>query len=253
MQINALFRKGLVLAVVVLFVGIGIIPITESLSVERHSPVIGSIKEINNLLKTESRGINVTLHGKMGNNGWYVGPVSIEVTADNGTEVVRIQYNLDGGGWKDYTAPFEITTNGYHHLEVKVLDQYGNMWNFSFEIKIDMIHPTVVCNGKRGFNKIVYTANPDDTISGIDRVEFYFSTALQYIAMAPGPYQWTLQPIPHINGTVYVIAYDMAGNWLRMYARTTFGLIQSNKQPSNQHNDHNSQRNSLLRILEGLQ
>jgi len=39
-------RKGLALAMVVLFLGMSIIPIAGSLLVERHSPVIGSLKEV---------------------------------------------------------------------------------------------------------------------------------------------------------------------------------------------------------------
>jgi hypothetical protein len=40
MQTKSLLREGLALVIVVLFVGIGIIPITGSLSIERHSPTI---------------------------------------------------------------------------------------------------------------------------------------------------------------------------------------------------------------------
>jgi len=212
MQIKSLLREGLALTIVVLFLGMSIIPIAGSLLVERHSPVIGSVKEINNLLKSESRGINVTLHGKMGNNGWYVGPVTFGVIADNGTEVVRIQYNLDDGGWTDYTSSFEIKTDGHHSLEVKVLDQYGNEWYFSFEFKLDMTRPMIVVTRQKMDNKIVYTAIPADNMSGIDRVEFYFNGVLQTNITAPGPYEWTLQPIPR-HGGGRVRTYDVAGNW----------------------------------------
>jgi hypothetical protein len=242
MQKKPLFRKGLALAIVVLFVGIGIIPIAESLSVEKHSPVIGSVKEINNLLKSESRGINVTLHGKMGNNGWYVGPVTFGVTADNGTEVIRIQYNLDGGAWKDYTASFEITTDGYHHLEVKVLDQYGNEWYFSFDFKIDRTEPMIVVNHQRIENKIVITALPYDNMSGVAYVEFYLNQVLKCVANAPGPYIWTLTPIPDYNCTVKAVVYDNAGN-------SAYCIIPISCSLSQSYNQQDIQQNPLFNLF----
>jgi len=250
-MIKTSLKKSLVCGIVVLFVSMSITPIAGSLSVEKHSSMIGSIKELNNLLKTGTRGINVTLHGKMGNNGWYVGPVSIEVTADNGSEVIGIQYRLDGGAWINYTAPFEITTDGHHHLEVKVLDQYGNEWYFSFDFKIDMTSPMVMLNKETFKNKIIFTAPVMDNLSGIDRVEFYFNGVLQTNITAPGPYVWTLQPIPHY-GHVKVIAYDCAGNNASssvsiktVLTESQQSTPQSNPSP-NQQSSPNVQQNAQL-------
>jgi len=243
-MIKTSLKKSFVCGIVLLFVGMSLMPIAGSLSVEKHSLVIGSVKELHNLPKIGTRGINVTLNGTMGNNGWYVGPVSFEITTDNGTEIGPILYRINYGGWQTYTVPFVFNNDGIYFFELKIYDQYGNEWYFSFDFKIDMTPPLEFCQGIRRFNKIIYTAYPVDNVSGVDRVEFYFNEALQYIAYAPGPYQWTLSPIPHVNGTVKAVAYDMAGNWAWT---PTHSLSQSNKQLNTQQNNQHDFQRSLVR------
>jgi beta-glucosidase len=61
-------------------------------------------------------------------NGRYTSSPTVTLSADSpafGGTVGSIQYNLDGSGWTTYSAPFQITGNGTHHLEYRVVDNYG--------------------------------------------------------------------------------------------------------------------------------
>jgi len=230
-MIKTSLKKSLICGIIVLFLGMSIMPIAGSLSVEKHSSMIGSIKELNTVTKTGSRGFNITLIGTMGENGWYVSDVLITFTADNGSVPKVILYKLDNGSWMTYEGPFKVTTDGHHSVEALIQDQYGNEWHLGpVFFKIDKTSPMVVLNKETFKNKIIFTACPADNMSGIDRVEFYFNGLLQTNITAPGPYVWTLQPIPHY-GHGDVIVYDYAGN----YGMTYFdSLSQSNKQLNTQ-------------------
>jgi len=210
---NGIFGKGLVCGIIVLFLGMSIMPMAGSLSVEKHSSILGSVKELNTMTKAESRDIYVILHGELGENGWYIGiDFWIEIIATNGTEIVRVEYNLDGSGWVEYTGPWTwtIDPNGIHPLGVRVYDQYGNPWYFSFEIKIDTTPPTIMLHKQIMFlNKIKFIADVSDLPSGIWRVEFYLDDELQFTDY-DFPFEWTYEGSG--NHMVTATVFDMAGN-----------------------------------------
>jgi beta-glucosidase len=61
-------------------------------------------------------------------NGVYTSHPTVTLSADSpafGSTVGSIQYNLDGTGWVTYGAPFQITGNGSHQLQYRVVDNYG--------------------------------------------------------------------------------------------------------------------------------
>jgi hypothetical protein len=168
-----------------------------------------------------------------GNNGWYIGNITVTVNATDDLSGVNATYYRysSQSQWQVYTGPF-ILTDDFPSVQIKSIDNAGNFAYASIPtLKIDQTPPMIVSNGKILFNKITYTAIPSDNISGVDRVEFYFNGVLQATVNAPGPYQWTLQPIPHVNGSVFIIAYDVAGNWAGTYL---YSLSQSNKQLNTQ-------------------
>jgi len=203
-------RKCLAVGIILLFLTINIIPIVGSLSVEKHSSIIGSVKELNTITKTESRDIYVILHGEMGENGWYVGPVSIKIIATNGSEVVAVYYKIDGGSWLTYTAEFVISTDGIHFLYVRVIDQYGNEWNFSFELKIDWTLPTIELQKEILFlHKMKFIADVADRPSGVWRVEFYLDDELK-VTDYDFPFEWTWTGSG--NHTVTAEVFDWAGH-----------------------------------------
>jgi hypothetical protein len=52
-------------------------------------------------------------------------PVSLEAT-DAGSGVESVEYDLDDGGWTDYSAPIEATDVGEHSIDVRATDKAGN-------------------------------------------------------------------------------------------------------------------------------
>ncbi|WP_407317137.1 ThuA domain-containing protein [Isoptericola halotolerans] len=56
-----------------------------------------------------------------GEDGTYTGPVTVSIETTGGPEDVLVyrEYNLDGEGWAEYTAPVEISEPGEHTVQVR--------------------------------------------------------------------------------------------------------------------------------------
>ena len=62
----------------------------------------------------------------------------------NGSGIASIQYQLDGGGWQTYSAPFPLANEGEHLLEFRATDRAGNEEEAKSQtIKVDATDPTV--------------------------------------------------------------------------------------------------------------
>ncbi|MCA0757290.1 endo-1,4-beta-xylanase [Paenibacillus sp. N4] len=63
-----------------------------------------------------------------GQNGWYVSPVTVNLTvADAGSGAANSVYSLDGGAtWQTYSAPIVISQDGRYDLRFYSVDQAGN-------------------------------------------------------------------------------------------------------------------------------
>jgi hypothetical protein len=233
-------RKGLAVAVIVVFLGLCIIPMVEAswlnnFSTEKHLS-IDTIKKYKTITKPKSRDFDVSLFGEMGENGWYIGCVSFEVNATNGSQIGVIKYKIDGGLWLDYSGPVLICTDGNHSLDVRVIDQYGNPWDFSLEFGIDTTPPTIILQKQIMFvNKIKFIADVSDMASGTWRVEFYLDDEIQ-IADYDFPFEWVWEGSGTHNVTAKV--FDMAGNSASSSMNTPFihnsGQKTLNHQRSNQ-------------------
>ena len=202
--------KWLAVGIILLFLATNIIPIVSCLPNEKHPSINDFTEELSIITKTQSRGINVTLIGTKGENGWYIGPVSICVTADNGTQIIDVQYRINGGSWIQLTTPFIITTDCWILLDVKVLDQYGTWWFFSFSFGIDTNPPTIDLQKEKMFlNKIKIIANVNYGTSGVWRVEFYLDDGLQ-VTDYESPFEWIWTGTG--NHTVTGKVFDQAGH-----------------------------------------
>jgi hypothetical protein len=243
---NRIFGKGLAYGIIVLFLGMSIMPIAGSFSVEKHTSITNSVKELNTITKTESRDIYVILHGEMGENGWYISPyIHFEIIATNGSEVVAVYYKIDSGSWQTYTAEFLISTEGIHFLYLKVIDQYGNEWNFSFVIKFDFTPPIIVLHKENMFlHTIKFIADVSDMESGVWRVEFYLDDELK-VTDYDFPFEWIWKGTG--NHTVTAKVFDWAGHSASSSLSTPY--VQSQSSPSVQQNSQNQQINQLLQNL----
>jgi murein DD-endopeptidase MepM/ murein hydrolase activator NlpD len=92
--------------------------------------------------------------GIPGENGWYVSPVQVTLTAQDagGSGVRATYYQLDGGGWLTYTATFTIDSEGEHTLVYYSVDNCGNQETPSLPIHLDVdlydpFNPTAVRSG----------------------------------------------------------------------------------------------------------
>ena len=181
----------------------------------------------------------VTTHsisGTMGENNWYISPVTITLSADDGdgSGVKDIYYHLDGCGTEVYTSPITVSTNGPHTLEYWSVDNVGNEENHHFvTFKIDATPPSVEitqptpgiyiegrkiwpifgilnCSFTLIIGDIDITVNANDEISGIDRVEFYIDDDLMNTDTEE-PYEWTWDEWVFFTHTIGVKVYDKAG------------------------------------------
>ena len=173
----------------------------------------------------------LNVEGK-GENGWYRSNVTITMEAkDNQTKVKELKYRIDGGMWMDYVMPVKLKENGEHLFEYYATDKHGNKREGNLTIKIDKIKPSLKFKnfeagytyvwGKKKitlryprdtviFGKMSIEAIANDSISGMQKVEFYLGGKLEKSLKKP-PYEWLLPAAVGVYN-ITAIAYDMAGN-----------------------------------------
>jgi hypothetical protein len=186
--------------------------------------VLGSLSNVVGYQSVKSRGtpesnpkmqmgpgyINWTVNGTMGENGWYISPITLTCTYDHDVWA-HIYYDI-GNGTTEYTGPFNITNQGLVNFMYIAVDYEGNSSPPGIfpTFKIDYTPPYIDLSvEKTGFNKWLFSAIADDSISGVVNVEFYLDG--QFLGNAytePYEYVWT----GSVNHTVCAIAYDAAGN-----------------------------------------
>jgi len=218
---NALVRKSLVSAVIVLFVGINAMPLAGSLSVERVS-----IKEqICNFNLADDNTPPVTTISFDpaecdGACGWYVSNVTVTLNATDQDGVNATYYRINNGTWGAYDSPFVISEEGDDILiEFYSVDIYGNIENVKSEtLDIDRTPPnmTVEWEAKRiGWRKwqVTFSINITNEPSGMTRIDIYFNDVLQETIVGPGPiYSWSLIICYVPNLTFKFVAVDQACN-----------------------------------------
>ncbi|MGD0817839.1 MAG: C1 family peptidase [Methanomassiliicoccales archaeon] len=120
----------------------------------------------------------VSLSGSQGMNGWYIGTVTVTVTANDSVSGVQvIRCSLDGGDWTDVTSPMTISADGNHTLEYYSVDEAGNAEAVrSVSVRLDSVMPTASFSLDNGITvhttslRAVVIAN--DSGSGIAKMEY---------------------------------------------------------------------------------
>jgi 6-phosphogluconolactonase len=84
-----------------------------------------------------------TLTGPAGNNGWYLGMVTVTLAATaGGTPVSATYFSVDGGQYQAYAAPFPVSGDGTHPLLFYSVDTAGHQeTSHGQTIKIDSTPP----------------------------------------------------------------------------------------------------------------
>ena len=166
--------------------------------------------------------VTTILHG-IGYSGtdWYKETQRISFYATDWTSVIDTFYLIDGGNWKRYVTSEQqyipIGTEGEHTVEAYSVDYWNNKENppVSDTFGIDKTKPTIDVSlsgdqDDNGYyiNKVTVTITGDDTLSGIDKLEyFYYLPYVDYMDYT-GPFVISNQEAR----VLYVRAKDNAGN-----------------------------------------
>jgi len=199
MEGNNLIKKGVVVAVVLLFISVSVIPST------------GNIVSFDDTTPPNTTHVFDPFYPD-GENGWYVSDVGVTLIAiDDWSGVNATYYRLDGGLWMTYTEQLTVKSDGEHVIEYYSVDNAGNIEDVkSADFKIDQTSPEMLSYYKGGGNQLKFLAIVSDKMSEINRVEFYVDDEL-ILTDYTEPYKWSWN-WSEFHG-LYIIAYDNAGNW----------------------------------------
>ena len=93
-------------------------------------------------------------------NGWFPANPMVTLTAADrsGLGIASTSYRVDGGSWQTYTAPFTITGDGTHTLEVTSTDNFGDIeQTHAYTVKIDTTKPSIAYIGNAGTYSLLQT------------------------------------------------------------------------------------------------
>ena len=212
-----LIGKCVAVGIILFFVGIGIIPMVSSLSMEKDIIDIKTCAYGSQDNDTTPPYTTISLNGTMGENGWYVSDVMVTLNATDDDSGVNVTYyQIDDGVWQLYTIPFPLFTDGMHPIGYYSVDNMGNIEpEQSVQCNIDQTAPTVNLSIKLGLGLFPdsFIANCDDETSGMDRVEFNpncFPSLIDY----EEPFEFPVNGIPTDEFYIIIdaVAFDAAGN-----------------------------------------
>jgi hypothetical protein len=110
-----------------------------------------------------------TLSGPVGNNGWYVGPVSVTLTAtDPDSPVAATYYSIDGSSLASYRNAFTIHGDGIHQVSFYSVDPAGNQESSkTVAVDIDSTPPTITVTASPSMLWPPNGSLVPDTVSGV--------------------------------------------------------------------------------------
>jgi len=154
----------------------------------------------------------VTLSGPLGENGWYLGPVTVAIRAEDATSGVSISYRLDDGPWSPYAGSFVVAGEGTHRVDYAAVDGAGNSETGDASVSIDSTPPLVVLEmsgipGREDWyvSDVLVSLRAEDGGSGLARLE---------VRLDGGSWAEYASALPLTDGvhTVSYRASDAAGN-----------------------------------------
>jgi hypothetical protein len=150
-----------------------------------------------------------------GQNGWYVQPVTVALTAGSST-VTEIVYSLDDGStWHAYTAPVTFDQDGIYSFSCRSLDREGNMESVrTIRFQVDRSAPVITVDGlNEGRYPSSGSLTPQFTVtdlwSGVDESKTVVLLDGQPVRQGETIHLYTLPLGTH---TFTVQAADLAGN-----------------------------------------
>jgi hypothetical protein len=187
-------------------------------STDRNGNVATSTRTIS--IDTSAPDTETHLAGMPGLGGWFTSSVMVTLTGvdtNPGSGVALVEYSLNDGTFKAYTAPFVIAAQGTTRLAARTRDRAGNVETtlMSATIMIDASAPVVTITSPEAKDYLhSETVTPSfswaDTVSGVQTA----SAALDGTAVAPAQ-PISLLPLSLGSHTLDVVAFDTAGNSTR--------------------------------------
>jgi hypothetical protein len=171
-----------------------------------------------------------------GENGYYISDVEVTICATDpeigcgysGSGVKGFRVRNGNGSWQYILGnciSFIVDEEGDILIEYSAIDNAGNIEPINtFTINIDKTPPVAEeiswdAYKQQGFWYVDLTATATDSISGMDRVEFFINNGYQEIIEGSGPdYVFTIQwseAFRKLSFTFY--HYDRAGNRIMVY------------------------------------
>jgi hypothetical protein len=151
-----------------------------------------------------------------GENLWYVSDVTVDFTADDGTEIWQsgvdhIEYKVDTASWQTGDSVV-VSADGEHTVQYKAIDKVGNEETpNSVNFKIDQTVPIVDLTWEQSGGNVIFTATCSDATSGMDRVEFAMNDVVALVDNEV-PYEWIVEWSSALETVMFkATAYDVAG------------------------------------------
>ncbi len=146
-----------------------------------------------------------SLSGTSGQNGWYVGSVTVTLTATDSSGISSRHYRIDSGTWTDYSSAFTVSGEGTHTVEFYSIDMASNTESVkSVTFKIDTVKP--ITNGSASGYSVTLSAS--DATSGVGTIYYR-------VGSSGGFSTYTSPFSAGAAGQVYTVYYysmDRAGN-----------------------------------------
>ena len=143
--------------------------------------VAGNSKSVPQTVYVDLAGPSITpsLNGTSGLNGWYTSDVDVSASASDILSGVQgsVEVSQDNGtSWS--SLPITLS-DGVHPLVFRSYDNAGNVSMLNQTVKVDTVAPTFTTStvgtaGNSGWylSSADTTASPNDTVSGVDHVEY---------------------------------------------------------------------------------
>lgn len=153
--------------------------------------------------------VEVVLPATDGDNGWYVGSVTVRAGGSDATSgVASAQVSLDGSAWSDALT---FSEDGVHSFQARLIDNAGNVSVVPRTVQVDATEPALsapTLAGTPGLSgwytsDVELFSNASDATSGLASLLY----SLDGGGWLPGPLT-----LPDGQHTVRVQATDRAGN-----------------------------------------
>ena len=142
------------------------------------------------IVDTIAPSSNVFLTGSMGDNGWHVSPVTVDLSGEDlGSGVHEIRYRLNSGQWVIGTSPTTLTLDqdGVNYLEFYSVDNTNNQGQIeNFTVNIDGTMPITVAVFGNSFNDSGWNKEP--VTASLSAVDIVSGISALWYRIGPGDF-----------------------------------------------------------------